>query len=294
MSKKLKLGFIGSGTVGSVLAVALSRCGYPVVAVSSLGHMSARNLARAIKGCRAADDNQQVADVAELVFITTPDDVIAKVATDTEWHQGQGVVHCSGADTTDILYPARQAGADVGVFHPLQTFAGGRQAQKNLPGTTFALEAGEPLLTTLKGMADGLGGHWIEFKSEDKVIYHAAAVFACNYLVTLVKLSTDLWQTFGASPQQAVRALLPLLKGTVENIGSVGLPQCLSGPIARGDSGTIKKHLAALEEKAPELVATYRELGLKTVPIALAKGRINEGQAAALEAVLAEKTGLRV
>jgi predicted short-subunit dehydrogenase-like oxidoreductase (DUF2520 family) len=95
-------------------------------------------------------------------------------------------------------------------------------------------------------------------------------------MVTLVKLATDLWQTFGVSTTEATQALLPLLQGTVNNLGNVGLPDCLTGPIARGDLGTIRKHLAALEARAPALLPTYRELGRQTVPIALAKGRIDE------------------
>ena len=284
----LKLGFIGAGTVGTALAVLLSSKGYPVTGVSSRSQASAENLAKAVDGCRVLKNNQDVADTAELVFITTPDDTIARVASQVKWHNGQSVVHCSGADSTDILEPARKSGAMVGSFHPLQTLAGVKQAKENIPGSTFAVEAEELLLGTLKDMATALGGHWIELKASDKVVYHAAAVFACNYLVTLVKLATDLWQTFSIPPDQATRALLPLIRGTLHNIDTIGIPQCLTGPIARGDTGTIKKHLEALQEKAPALLSPYKELGLQTIPIALAKGRINEQQASELETVLKE------
>lgn len=282
----LKLGFIGAGTVGTALAVLLSSKDYQVAGVSSRSRTSAENLAKAVDGCRVLDNNQDVADKADLVFITTPDDTIATVASQVKWHHGQSVVHCSGADSTAILEPARKSGARVGSIHPLQTFAGVKQAIENIPGSTFAIEAEEPLKSTLKDMATALGGHWIELKASDKVAYHAAAVFACNYLVTLVKLATDLWQTFSIPPDQATRALLPLIRGTLHNIDTIGIPQCLTGPIARGDTGTIKKHLEALKEKAPALLSTYKELGLQTVPIALAKGKINELQARALEAIL--------
>jgi predicted short-subunit dehydrogenase-like oxidoreductase (DUF2520 family) len=282
----LKLGFIGAGTVGTALSVRLGSKGYPVVAVSSRSHTSAENLARAVNGCHVYDSNQGVADNAQLVFITTPDDAIASVVSQIRWHPGQSVVHCSGADSTDILKPAKEAGAQVGVFHPLQTFASVKQAIENIPGSTFAVEAGEPLLKTLKDMATALDGHWVELKVSDKVLYHAAAVIACNYMVTLVKLATDLWQTFNVPPPQATRALLPLLKGTIHNIETVGIPRCLTGPIARGDIGTIKKHLDALDQTAPNLVSTYRELGLQTIPIAVAKGRINQNQAQELRVIL--------
>jgi predicted short-subunit dehydrogenase-like oxidoreductase (DUF2520 family) len=282
----LKLGFIGAGTVGTALAARLAGRGYPVIAVSSRSRTSDQRLAQAASGCQIFDSNQAVADNAELIFITTPDDAIASVAAEVNWHPGQSVVHCSGADSVDILQPAREAGAKVGAFHPLQTFASLQQAMENIPGSTFALEAEEPLLGTLKDMAIALEGQWVELKSSDKVLYHAAAVLACNYMVTLTKLATDLWQTFGVPPPKATKALVPLLRGTLHNIETIGIPQCLTGPIARGDVGTINKHLDALKSTAPHLVSTYRELGRQTIPIAVAKGKINQSQAQELQNIL--------
>jgi len=282
----LKLGFIGVGTVGTALSTRLSDKGYPVVAVSSRSHTSAEKLAQTINSCQAVNSNQAVADAAELIFITTPDGAIGPVVSEIKWHPGQSVVHCSGADSTEVLEPARKLGARVGAFHPLQTFASVKQAIENIPGSTFAIEAEEPLLTTLKDMATALDGRWIELKAGDKVLYHAAAVIACNYMVTLVKLATDLWQTFDIPTNQATKALMPLLRGTINNIDTIGIPQCLTGPIARGDTGTIKKHLDALQKAAPAVLSTYRELGLQTIPVALAKGRINENQAEELRAIL--------
>jgi len=131
--------------------------------------------------------------------------------------------------------------------------------------------------------AAALGGRSIKLQAEDKVLYHASAVFASNYLVTLVKMATDLWQTFSIPTDQAIPALIPLIRGTLHNIETIGIPDCLTGPIARGDTGTIDKHLEALREKAPELLFPYKELGLQTIPIALAKGRISRERAEELE-----------
>jgi predicted short-subunit dehydrogenase-like oxidoreductase (DUF2520 family) len=282
----MKIGFIGAGTVGTALAVLLSQKGYEFVGASRRHPASVGKSGETISNMHLLDNNQEVADKADLTFITTPDDVIAGVVSQVKWRPGSSVVHCSGADSTDILEPARKSGAMVGGFHPLQTLASIKQAVENIPGSTFALEAEEPLLTTLKDMATALGGRWIILKASDKVAYHAAAVFASNYLVTLVKMSADLWQTFTVPTDQAIRALLPLIRGTLNNIESIGIPQCLTGPLARGDSGTISKHLKTLREKAPSLLFPYKELGLQTIPIALAKGRINEKQAIELEKIL--------
>ncbi|HEX79442.1 MAG TPA: DUF2520 domain-containing protein [Dehalococcoidia bacterium] len=282
----IKIGFIGAGTVATALATSLNIKGFPVTAVSSRSLESARRLARVIKDCKPCSNNQETADNVELVFITTPDDVIAPVASQLKWHTGQYVVHCSGAHSTEIIESARKAGATVGVFHPLQTFAITSQPTDNIPGTTFTIEADEPLLGILKSMATALRGRYIEIKPDDKVIYHTAAVFACNYLVTLVKIATDLWQNFGIPREQAIKALIPILRGTINNIDTIGIPRCLTGPIARGDTGTVSKHLSALQKTTPNLVSTYRELGLKTIPIARAKGKIDDRQAEELEALL--------
>ncbi len=289
----VRLGFIGAGTVGNALAVRLSRKGYPVVAVASRTKASADRLAERVPGCAAYDSKQEAAGAADLIFITTPDDAIAQVAAELQWRAGQSVAHCSGADSLESLEPARKSGACVGGFHPLQTFASVQHAIENLPGSTFALETEGELLDVFQQMAQDLEGNWIKLGAGDKVLYHAAAVVACNYLVTLVKLATDLWQVFQVDRPDAVRALMPLLRGTLNNVDNVGLPNCLTGPIARGDVGTINKHLAALEQSAPTLLSTYRELGLQTIPIALDKGKIDEARAEEMRQILAEPAGRR-
>jgi predicted short-subunit dehydrogenase-like oxidoreductase (DUF2520 family) len=286
----LKTGFIGAGTTGNALAARLTEKGWSVVGVSSRTLPSAQKLARVLPNCRAYRTSQELADVAEMVFITTPDDVIAQVCSEVHWHEGQSVLHCSGAHSVDILEPARKVGAAVGSFHPLQTFADVDSAIANLPGSTFGLEAQEPLLSTLKELTYLLDADWVELRPGDKVLYHVAAVFACNYLVTLVKLALDLWKDFGVPSKEATRALLPLLTGTLNNIDSIGLPNCLTGPVARGDLGTIERHLKALGAENSSLLTTYKDLGLQTIPIALAKGKVNEQKAEEMKVLLSLDT----
>ncbi len=284
----VRIGFIGAGTVGTALAVRLSRQGYQISAVYDMIPASVKRFIEAVAGCQLYEKAQDVADNADFVFITTPDDFIPQVAIGVRWHPEQMVVHCSGAASTDILEPARKCGAMVGCIHPLQTFASVAQAVDNLPGSTFAVEAEEPLKSTLKEMATALQGSWVELKAEDKALYHAAACIACNYFVTLVNIAADLWQDFGKSTGEATKAILPMLHGTLNNLGQTGLPDCLTGPIARGDLTTIRKHLTALEKKAPSLLPLYRELGIWTIPIALAKGTIDQRLAEELRELLQE------
>ncbi len=282
------IGFIGAGKLATVLATGLSQAGYPVTCVASRTFSSAKRLAAHLDGCAPYADKQAVADNCDLVFITTPDDAIPLVAAELIWHPGQSVVHCSGVDSSEVLDSASRQGAAVGVLHPLQSFAGGGSDATALRGITFSIEAAEPLLSELKHIAETSGGRWVVLSAKDKVLYHAAAVIACNYVVALTKMATDLWARFGVGDKEATRALLPLMKGTLANIENVGLPDCLTGPIARGDIGTIRKHLEAIRGRAPEVEAAYRALGQVTVTVAEAKGEIDAAKANEISKLLGD------
>lgn len=283
---KPTIGVIGAGVTGTALACKLWQQGYPVIAVYSRSLNSSERLASEVHGCTIYNSPQQVADAAQAVFITTPDDVIADIAANLRWHSGQTVIHCSGVHSTDILESAHKYGANTCCIHPLQTFASVDEAVTNISGSTFALEGDEDAMVLARGIAEALKGNIIVLKAGDKVLYHAAAVTLSNYLVTLMKTAADFWQTLGIPQEKAVKSLLPLLKGTVNNIERVGIPGCLTGPIARGDVETIKKHVAALEKAHPEALETYKVLGLKTLSIALAKGRISLETEQEIEGVL--------
>lgn len=284
--KKCKVGFIGAGKVGTALAIQLLQAGYPVVAVFDLDVNAAQQLASLVPGCSVCKSSQDVANDSEYVFITTPDDFIRNVASGLAWRQLQHVVHCSGAVSIDVLEAPERAGSLVGSFHPCQAFASVDQAIQNLPGSTFAIEARGNLLHTLQDMASRMGCDSIALKPGDKALYHAAAVFVSNYVVTLLSIATGLFENFGISTAQATRVLMPLIQGNLNNIKNIGLPECLTGPIARGDVSTIQKHIAAFEEREPSLMRLYGELGLKTIPIALAKGTVDQKASERLRTLL--------
>ena len=284
-----KLGFIGAGPVGTAFAVNLSKRDYQIIGVFDVVREAAQRFADDVTGCQVYDKAQELVDNADMVFITTPDDIIPRVAAELKWRTGQSVVHCSGASTVHSLDSAREQGAMVGAIHPCQTFAGREQAIANLPGSTFAIESEEPLKKTLTEIAKSLNGDLVYLTSEDKALYHAAACIACNYFCTLVDIATDLWQNFGKSKEEAAKAYIPLLQGSVNNIASIGFPGCLTGPIARGDVKTIQSHLVALEKYAPDILPLYRELGLKTIPIGIAKGTLSESKAEELRSLLENK-----
>lgn len=282
---KPRIGFIGAGRVGGALAISLHEAGYPVAAVASRSPESAAVLASFIPGCRPASP-QEVVGLSDIVFITTPDTAIRHVCDSLSWRADVAAVHTSGAESSLILEKAAREGALTGSLHPLQTFADGAQARANLPASVFAVEAKGWLKQALLEMVGALKGTAIELRPEEKALYHAAAVLISNYTVTLSKLATDLWLLFGWERPAALRALLPLLKGAVNNIEALGLPVALTGPIARGDVETVERHIVALRQAAPEMLPVYCGLALQTIPIALAKGSLSDSAAGALRKVL--------
>ncbi len=277
------IGFIGAGKVGTALAALLNARGVDVIAVSGRTPQSSINMALSANlEPAAARDRANTLRTADIVFLTVPDDAIGplcrEIAVNGGWRPGHGVVHCSGALSSEILQPARDAGAMVASFHPLQAFASLNAAIQHIPGSTFAVE-GDPALTSLlDNLIEILGGIAIHLKAAEKTLYHAAAAIASNYTVTLAALASDLLVREGIAPDTntALHYLLPLLKGTVDNLDAVGLPDALTGPLARGDAGTVARHIAALEKCAPDLASLYRHLARLTLPLAEVQGHVDQ------------------
>ena len=280
----VRIGFVGAGTLGRGLALALDGVGCNVVAVSSRSRPSADWLAERIDGCAAMDTAQDVADACDLVFITTPDGAIAGVVAGVKWRADQGVVHCCGAASIDLLDAAAGAGAAVGAMHPFQTFAAlsdPTEAARRLSGVTFAVSATGWLADYLPSLARRLDGRAITIPDELRPLYHASAVLACGYVGTLLDAAINLWAGMGFTEEDGVRAVAPLARATIEAIAAAGPINAVTGPAVRGDADTIAAHLALLAERAPELVALYRELTLASIPLARVKG-VSEAELTAL------------
>ena len=297
-----RLGVVGIGAVGTTLAWGLAARGYPVVALAGRTPAAARWLAGQLSGCRAASSPAEVADLADLVILAVPDDALPSIAASLPWRPGQAAVHCSGASPASVLASASQRGALAGSFHPLVSIPRARptsaaDALARLAGCTFAIEAPAPLAALLEAMARRLSGRAVFLQEQDRVPYHLAAVLVSNYTVALVAAATDLWARFGVAREEALVALLPLLRSTVANLDQLGLPESLTGPIVRGDLGTVHAHLAYLMAQEPDtlpdtmlLGKIYRALGLLSLPVARARGRLSEAQEAALRRLLSDTT----
>lgn len=284
----IKLGFIGAGKVGTALAVNMSTKGYPVVAVYDAKPEAARYFTESNSECMIVGTPQDVADAADMVFITTTDDLIAPIASGIKWRSGQMAVHCSGANSTVLLEPARKQGAFVGVFHPGQTFADKKQAIEAIAGSTFDVEAEEPLLTTFKEIAAALDGYWIEIDADQRAAYHVAIELPSLFVMLNLRLAVNMFNAMNIETEDAVRVLLPLLRATAKNFEAFKTSKALTGPVDRGDNETIKRHIDGLRRIYPRMLPLYRQLALQNIPFAMEHGSIDEKKAEELEAILKE------
>ena len=282
----LKIGFVGAGKLAQTLAAAFTQAGLTVVAASSRDDRNRDAMARRCPGARVTDDPAAVARTSSLVILSVSDDAIGPVCASLPWKEGQAVVHCSGATEVAALAPAKSAGALVGGFHPMQMFANPDVALAGLPGCTVGIEAEAPLRTTLESLALAIGCSPFTLPPGVRPLYHASAYYVGPFLIALLQEGAKLWQRFGANEQQAMRAMVPLLRGSVAAVLDGGLAKGMGGCVARGDVGTIERHLQALDGFDPEAGALYRELALRNVPLGLQRGTLAAERAAEIEALL--------
>lgn len=280
------IGFIGAGRLARTLAGHCHARGLNIKAIASRTPASAQQLAASLPGCTALDHAQEVADCCHLVFITTPDAAIAAAAAAVRWRAGARVVHCSGATDVSALDAAKAAGALTGGFHPLQTFADPAAAIEHLPGCTVTIEAAAPLDAELAALAARLGCRINLLPPGTRPLYHAAAGYASQFINALLHDAVRMWQSWGASEEDALHALLPLLQGTLASIAGSGIAAGMPGPVSRGDAPSVAGHVAALQSFDPASLPLYVELCQRTVDIALQQGRIDSACASHLRHIL--------
>jgi predicted short-subunit dehydrogenase-like oxidoreductase (DUF2520 family) len=279
-----RIAFVGAGRVASTLARAFVTSGVPVTAIASRNAASAQLLAQKVDGARATS-MQDAAD-SDLVFLTVPDDDIASVCDAIAWHDGQAVVHCSGATEIDALAAAARSGALTGGFHPLQTFSDPDQAVALVRGATVAIEGPPALDEKLREIAQRLGMIPLTLPAGARAAYHGGASFAASFITSMIDEAVAMWATFGVSERDALNALLPLARGNLASVESRGVAGAVSGPISRGDVGVVQRHLAAFDAQGIDHGRLYREFGLRQLMLAVADGRVDAVQAARLRATL--------
>ena len=279
-------GFVGCGRVGRTLAQAFANAGRAVTAAWSRRATDAEMMVSEVAGLRALPSAQAVADACDFVWITVSDDAIGPVSDGIAWSARHRVVHCSGATEVLALAAAKKAGAAIGGFHPLQMFTNPAVALKGLPGCTVGIEADSALYGSLNRLALDIGCAPVLVPAGDRALYHASAYYVGPFLIALLAEGAALWQKFGVGEKEALNALLPLLSGTLSAVHDGGLAQGMGGCVARGDVGTVRKHIAAMDQFDHEAGRLYRMLASRTIPLGLKRGTLNAQGAEAIREAL--------
>lgn len=264
----MKFGIIGTGVVGTALAVRLEKAGYECVGVNTRTEESYQVFRKYLN--KDHYSLESLVPKVDMLFITTQDGVIQQVAKELTSRgliiSGQLWIHCSGSLGSQVLRVAEDAPVKCLSIHPLQSFANVPEAINLIEGTHFGIE-GEADEIAERIVRD-LGGIPHRLKTANKSSYHAGAVVASNYLVVLASLAVKLFAQAGIGSKEALQSLIPLMKGTLHNLEEVGIPQALTGPIVRGDSAVVRGHLQQL---LPQQAALYRLLGKEALELGQAK-----------------------
>lgn len=287
------IGIVGAGPVGTTLGVAFNRAGWPVPAVASRSAERRERFRSLVPGVRGFAEPTALLDEVELVFLCVPDDAIAPLAGSLHLYSGQALVHTSGVLGPDVLESAMAAGTQAGTFHPLVAFADVDRALASLPGSTVAIEADPQLGSLLADLAEAIGAVPVRLVPGSHAAYHAAAVLAAGGIVALLDAIVRLGAVAGLDERTALGLYGRLVEQTLGNARELGVAAALTGPIARGDTGTLALHLRALAEHAPDVVPLYRAAAEREVRLAEDAGRLPADAAdrvrQALDASLASK-----
>ncbi len=286
-NKEINIAIIGAGRLGTTLAYIIASKKKKNIKIISISSPTQKNLERAkkilgelSKKIQFTKSNKKAVIKTNCIFICTPDDSIKKVCRELfnkkkpiktkQKKENVFVIHFSGSKPLKELESAKKTGSGTLSIHPLKSLASIPGAIKTIKNTEYGITYTTPEEEKIaKTIVKTLGGNIIIVEDSKKPLYHAAACVASNYLVALIDYAVYINQKIGIKPQDSIKGLLSLAKGTIENIGETGTKKSLTGPIARGDTGTLKDHMENfkkyLSEKDAEI---YKLMGIKTASIA--------------------------
>ena len=281
-----RVGVIGAGRVGAVLAARLRGAGHEVVAAAGESDASRNRIADLLTGVPALKPSA-VARASDLLLLTVPDDMLPNVVTvladSGALREGQVVVHTSGAHGLGVLAPAAAVGARVVAAHPAMTFTGTALDLERLTGCVFGVTAGQAEAGLAEQLVADLGGRTMRVPEDRRTAYHAALAHGANHLVTLVSQAMEMLAAAGGdAPADTLR---PLLAAALDNALTQG-DAALTGPIVRGDADTIRRHLDELARTAPHTLPSYVAMATATLERVVTDGRLLPIRAAKIRRLL--------
>jgi len=288
------VGIIGAGRAGGSLAVLLSHCGWAPRALWSRSHARMRTVARRIHrltgrapACRSRP--AAVARDTRILLLAVPDDALAdmaaNLAADCRSLAGCVALHLSGAAGLDPLLPLRARGASTGSLHPLAVLGRESPPPDRLHGAGFAVAGQDPARRVARRMARALGGRPFSVALHRRPLYHLAASLVANDLLAVFHLAHEALCRAGLPAEESHRVLAHLLRGTATSLAHTSIAAALTGPVSRGDAGTLIRHLTAAPDR--RTAAAHRLLSQVLVDVARAGGRIDDATARRLQDVLA-------
>ncbi|MDO4244273.1 MAG: DUF2520 domain-containing protein [Actinomyces sp.] len=298
-SGRLGVGIISAGRVGAVLGSALRAAGHQVVGVHAVSEASRERAEILLAGVPVLEIDE-IVERAELVLLAVPDDALSPLVQGLadlgRWQPGQLVVHTSGRYGTGVLEPARRCGAIPLAIHPAMTFSGWSVDLVRLTGCPMAVTAPGPVLPIAQALAVELGGEPFVLDEQARPAYHAALAHGANHLVTLVGQAVRLLGAAGV--EDGAATLGPLLTAALDRALHEGPDAALTGPVVRGDAGTLSAHLAAIsaardaqDRPLTDVWETYRTLAAATIARQESTGRLTPSQADALRAAVGQDEG---
>jgi predicted short-subunit dehydrogenase-like oxidoreductase (DUF2520 family) len=273
-AKVTTIGFIGSGRLGTAFGLYLADHGQQVSGYYNRTFEKAQKAAALFPySCTAYASIEELVRQSDWIAITTADDAIPAVVSllgeAGEALQGKVVFHMSGALSSDILCPLELLGVSAASLHPLQSFSDAKAGAAALKHTMFSIEGSRKAVEELSAFLTKLHNEYFIISAEQKPLYHAGAAIASNGVTAVINYALSLMSAVGIPEEKALFSLLPLIKGTLRNIGENGTARALTGPVVRGATGTIQEHIKAINKLAPALLPSYLELGRLTLQTAL-------------------------
>ncbi len=269
---RLRISIIGAGRVGQTLGRLAKESGYDIGDIVCRSVKSARKAVRFIGSGSARQASLSHLTAADLILISTPDDSIneaVEMIEDSARAIGRAVVlHTSGALSSDVLRPLARFCMSRGSCHPLQSFQDPARALQLIRGSYFCIEGEARAVKAARRLARRMGARPFEIATEMKSLYHAAAVLASGGMVSLFSVSQDMLGSCGLSEQEARRVLLPLAEGTLANLRAVGPARALTGPVRRGDTGTVRRNLKAVASVDSDWLGIYKLLARRSLILA--------------------------
>lgn len=281
---RLDVGVVGAGRVGAVWGAALAGAGHRVVAASGVSEASASRIETLLRGVPVLDP-EAVVRASDLVLLTVPDDELATVVSGLAavgaWRRGQIAVHASGRHGLAIMAPAEAVGVACLAIHPVMTFTGTSLDLARMRDAAFTVTAPAAFLPIAEALVIECGGEPVPIAEEDRPLYHAALVHGANHVAVAIAQASILLRSAGV--ERPGHLLGPLVRASVEGIlaEAPGEIRSLTGPVVRGDVGTIAAHVNALREHPDELAA-YRAMARATASLARDTGRIGATEYAGL------------